>query len=52
LYRERAYNEAGRIYGRSLAIQQAAFGSQDPKTQAAAKRYNVLVKKMKVDPER
>ncbi len=52
LYRERAYNEAGRIYGRGLAIQQAAFGSGDPKTQAAAKRYNALVKKMKVNPAR
>ena len=52
LYRERAYNEAGRIYGRGLAIQQAAFGSGDPKTQAAAKRYSALVKKMKDDPVR
>jgi hypothetical protein len=47
LYRERAYNEAGRIYGRGLAIQQAAFGAGDPKTQAAAKRYVALAKKMK-----
>jgi tetratricopeptide (TPR) repeat protein len=47
LYRERAYAEAGRIYGRGLAIQQAEFGPADPKTQAAAKRYNALVKKMK-----
>jgi hypothetical protein len=52
LYRERAYNEAGRNYGRGLAIQQAAFGSGDPKTQAAAKRYNALVKKMKADSAR
>jgi tetratricopeptide (TPR) repeat protein len=52
LYRERAYNEAGRIYGRGLAIQQVAFGLADPKTQAAAKRYSALVKKMKVDPAR
>jgi tetratricopeptide (TPR) repeat protein len=46
LYCERAYDEAGRVYGRGLAIQQAAFGSADPKTKAAAKRYSVLVKKM------
>jgi tetratricopeptide (TPR) repeat protein len=46
LYCERAYDEAGRLYGRGLAIQQAAFGPADPKTQAAAKRYNALVKKM------
>jgi tetratricopeptide (TPR) repeat protein len=52
LYGERAYNEAGRIYGRGVAIQQAAFGSADPKTQVAAKRYNALVKKMKADPGR
>jgi tetratricopeptide (TPR) repeat protein len=50
LYRERAYNEAGRTYGRGLAIQQAAFGPADPKTQSAVKRYNALVKKMKADP--
>jgi len=52
LYRERAYNEAGRIYGRGLAIQQATFGLGDPKTQAAAKRYSALVKKIKPDPAR
>jgi tetratricopeptide (TPR) repeat protein len=52
LYRERAYNEAGRIYGRGLAIQQAQFGSGDPKTRAAAKRYNSLVKKMTEDTAR
>ena len=52
LYQERAFTEAGRTYGRGLAIQQAAFGPADPKTQAAAKRYNFLVKKMKPDPER
>jgi tetratricopeptide (TPR) repeat protein len=52
LYRERAYNEAGRTYGRGLAIQQSAFGSTDPKTQTAAKRYNALVKKMTVAPAR
>jgi tetratricopeptide (TPR) repeat protein len=49
LYRERAYDEAGRIYGRGLAIQQTEFGAADPKTQAAAKRYSALAKKMKVD---
>jgi Tfp pilus assembly protein PilF len=52
LYRERAFNEAGRTYGRGLAIQKAAFGPADPKTQAAAKRYNALAKKMKADPAR
>ena len=52
LYRERAYNEAGRIYGRGLAIQQAAFGSADPKTQTAAKRYSALAKKMTANPPR
>jgi tetratricopeptide (TPR) repeat protein len=49
LYRERAYSEAGRTYGRGLAIQLAAFGPTDPKTQVAAKRYQTLAKKMKVD---
>jgi tetratricopeptide (TPR) repeat protein len=48
LYHERSYNEAGLIYGRGLALQQAALGSSDPKTKAAAKRYNVLAKKMTV----
>ena len=49
LYRERAYNEAGRIYRRGLAIQQVAFGSTDPKTLAAARRYSTLAKKMTSD---
>lgn len=52
LYRERAYSEAGRTYGRGLAIQLAAFGPTDPKTQVAAKRYQTLAKKMKVDVAR
>jgi len=47
LYSEHAYQEAGQTYGRGLAIQQAAYGPSDPQTQAAAKRYNTLVKKMK-----
>jgi tetratricopeptide (TPR) repeat protein len=52
LYRERAYSEAGRTYGRGLAILQAAFGPKDPKTRAAAKRYQTLAKKMKADVAR
>ena len=32
LYRERAYNEAGRLYGRGLALQQAVLGGSDPRT--------------------
>ena len=52
LYRERAYNEAGRLYSRGVAIQTSAFGSTDPKTQAAAKRYSILAKKMKADAAR
>ena len=52
LYRERAYNEAGQLYSRGLAIQMSAFGGTDPQTRAAAKRYNILAKKMKADPAR
>jgi len=52
LYRERVYNEAGRLYSRGLAIQTSAFGATDPKTRAAAKRYNILAKKMKAEASR
>jgi tetratricopeptide (TPR) repeat protein len=52
LYRERAYDEAGRLYSRGLAIQTSAFGSTDPKTRAAARRYDILAKKMKANAAR
>lgn len=52
LFRERAYNEAGQTYRRGLAIQQAVFGFADPHTQAAAKRYSALAKKMTADAPR
>jgi tetratricopeptide (TPR) repeat protein len=47
LYRERAYDEARHFYSRGLAIQTSTFGSSDPKTRAAAKRYDIRAKKTK-----
>jgi tetratricopeptide (TPR) repeat protein len=47
LYGERAYNDAGQTYGRGVALQVAAFGPSDPRTQAALKRQTVLAKKMR-----
>jgi tetratricopeptide (TPR) repeat protein len=49
LYRESAYSEAGQTYGRGLALQVAALGVYDPTTQAAEKRYRVLMKKVKAE---
>jgi hypothetical protein len=46
LYGERSYNDAGQTYGRAVALQVAAFGPADPRTQAAVKRQTVLAKKM------
>ena len=42
LYGERSYNDAGQTYGRGVALQVAAFGPSDPRTQAALKRQTVL----------
>ena len=49
LYGESAYNEARQTFGRGLALQEATLGQSDPRTQAASKRYHVLVKKMRAD---
>lgn len=46
LYSQRSYNEAGRLYGRGLALQQSLLGASNPAARAAAKRYSVLAKKM------
>lgn len=47
LYHEHAYAEAGQVYGRGLALKQTALGPTHPKTILAARRYQVLAKKMK-----
>ena len=52
LYRERAYDEAGAFYRRGLALQVAALGRADPRTQAASKRYQVMARKIGREADR